>query len=530
MNITRTESILLNACYFLIGFALLSLEVIWGRLTALPLGSSIHAYSITLAAVMGGLFFGAYHGGRTSAQPTLTRLFGYMVCFALFSALATIAFVYLSAAFEFWRFSFGLPVKAAYYVTLAQVTLLVFLPAFFSGAVFPLATQILVPDVEHAGRTAGMLYMMNSMGAIVGCLATGFILIEYIGLKNSALICSLLPALPAALFFFVTRRLAHGTATLLLVTVAVGVGVLASFPTMPYTIYMSQHSFSRAQFEREMDALTVLEERENVHGFTRVVQSTRGRFLQVNNKNESNFMGEDLPTQAMLALLPRVYLERDPGAFLDVGLGTGTTLWVAHKWSGHIDSIEINPNVYAAFATYFFPELKASPKVEFIFQEARFFLLNSGRTYDIIALEPSYPTDGVTASLYTRESFARIKRSLRPGGLVSLFVPVHVLGQRYTEGILKTLMAEFPHLAVWDISGGADIVIVAGLHPFKVGPDEVVRRIDQFHFPHYGSLAGALNYSRANGLLGQIRMNGELPVYTDDRILLELAALDGFLQ
>ena len=59
---------LLFSCYFFIGFALLSLEVIWGRLTGLTLGSAIQAYSITLAAVMAGLFF-----ARSSSQTAADR-------------------------------------------------------------------------------------------------------------------------------------------------------------------------------------------------------------------------------------------------------------------------------------------------------------------------------------------------------------------------------------------------------------------------------------------------------------------------
>ena len=177
-NLSTRHIVLLYCCYFLIGFALLSLEVIWGRLTALTLGSSIQAYSITLAAVMAGLFFGTFHGSRISVNAEIKRLFLYMVGFTLLAGVASISFVYLPDFFKIWRFSLPLSVKGAYYFTMFQVSILVFLPTFFAGAVFPIAIQILVPDVEHAGRTAGFLYMMNSMGAIIGSLLTGFVLIE----------------------------------------------------------------------------------------------------------------------------------------------------------------------------------------------------------------------------------------------------------------------------------------------------------------------------------------------------------------
>jgi predicted membrane-bound spermidine synthase len=99
-KLSTTHMALLYGCYFLLGFALLSLEVIWGRLTALTLGSSIQAYSITLAAVMAGLFFGAFHGSRVSAHADIRRLFAYMIGFTLLAGVASISFVYLSEFFK----------------------------------------------------------------------------------------------------------------------------------------------------------------------------------------------------------------------------------------------------------------------------------------------------------------------------------------------------------------------------------------------------------------------------------------------
>jgi spermidine synthase len=237
-----------------------------------------------------------------------------------------------------------------------------------------------------------------------------------------------------------------------------------------------------------------------------------------------------MPTQTLLALLPRVYLQSQPQTFLDIGLGTGTTLWVAEKWANHIDSIENNPDVYQAFQKHFFPQLKNSSKINYIFQEARYYLLNSGKKYDIIALEPSYPTDAMTASLYTRESFAQLRASLNVNGLVSLFVPLHVVGFKYAEGILKTLLTEFPYLQIWNIASGDDIVIVAGLKPFTLQPDEVIARIDQYSFPRFGSFGGSLQFAKRNAMLEQIKQSREIPIYTDDSITLELAATRGFLQ
>ena len=529
LNPSTKQIILLYCCYFLIGFALLSLEVIWGRLTSLTLGSSIRAYSITLAAVMAGLFFGTFHGNRISASAEMKRLFIYMIGFALLAGVASISFVYLPEFFKFWRFSLPLSAKAAYYVTLVQVSVLVFLPAFFAGAVFPVAIQILVPDVEHAGRTAGFLYMMNSMGAITGCLLTGFVLIETIGLKNSAIVCSILPAIPALLFFLFYRPPVQATAVILVMLSLTGGGVIAAYPQSPFTVYVSQRYSSLQEFNQSSESHQTLQEYENSHGIVRVIQSDYLRFLQVNSKNESSFMNRDLPTQALLALLPRVYLQHNPEHLLDIGLGTGTTVWFAQKWATEIDSVEINPDVYAAVSEYFFPEFKQAKNINFIFQEARFFLANNDRKYDIITVEPSYPTDAVTASLYTRESFLIYREALNRDGVLSLFIPFHVIGTRYAEGVVKTLLTAFDHVQIWSIGDGSDIVVVASQQPFNLTPDEVVSKISDYKIKPLGDLGTELTYARRNSMLEYIKQSPDIPIYTDDVITLELAAIDGFL-
>lgn len=528
-NPSNKQIILLYSCYFLIGFALLSLEVIWGRLSSLTLGSSIRAYSITLAAVMAGLFIGTLHGNRVSVSADIKRLFLYMIGFALLAGVTSICFVYLSEFLKFWRFSLSLSVKAAYYVTIFQASLMVFLPAFFAGSVFPVAIQILVPDVEHAGRTAGFLYMMNSMGAIAGSLLTGFILIEYLGLKNSAIVCSILPAIPALLFFIFYRPATQAAVILVaMLSVIVG-GAIAAYPQYPFSVYISQRYSSLQELERSSESRRTLKEYENSHGIVRVIQSGNLRFLQVNSKNESSFMNSDLPTQALLALLSRTYLQRNPERLLDIGLGTGTTVWFAQKWAKEIDSIEINPDVYAAVSEYFFPQFKQARNINFITQEARYYLANNDKKYDIITVEPSYPTDAVTASLYTRESFLQYRRALNEEGVLSLFIPLHVIGTRYAEGVIKTLLTAFKHVQIWNISHGADIVVVARQKPFILAPDKVLEKISEYKIGSLGDLGLELTYARRNSMLEYIKQSPDIPIYTDDVITLEVGAVDGFL-
>jgi len=339
----------------------------------------------------------------------------------------------------------------------------------------------------------------------------------------------MLPAIPAILFFIYYRPAAQATAVgLLMLSLAVG-GLIGAYPQSAFTMYTSQRYESLEKFNRSSLHRETLREYENSHGIVRVIQSGDLRFLQVNSKNESSFMNRDLPTQALLALLPRVYLQRNPEQLLDIGLGTGTTVWFAQKWAGEIDSIEINPAVYSAVSEFFFPEFKQAKNINFISREARYYLANSDKKYDIMTVEPSYPTDAITASLYTREAIEMYRQALTKDGVLSLFIPFHILGTRYSEGVVKTLLTAFDYLDIWSISEGADIIVVASQQPLRLTADEVVDKISEYNIRSLGDLSSELTYARRNSMLKEIEQSPDVPIYTDDTVTLEMAAVNGFL-
>lgn len=119
---------------------------------------------------------------------------------------------------------------------------------------------------------------------------------------------------------------------------------------------------------------------------------------------------------------------------------------------------------------------------------------------------------------------------LSQDGVLSLFIPLHVLGARYAEGVIKTMLTEFDHVQIWNIGSGSDIVVVAGQQPLDLSADEVVRKISEYKINPLGDLGSALTYARRNSMLEQIKQSPDIPVYTDDLITLELAAIDGFLR
>jgi spermidine synthase len=172
------------------GAAGLIYEIVWTRLLSLQLGHTVAAVGTVLAAFMGGLAGGAMIGGylapRLSRERAL-RSYAAIEC-AIAICAAAMPFA-LHALRPLFALAYGdEPGLTFALVRLASCLLLVFVPALAIGATFPLAIRWFVGEAATAGREAGSLYALNTAGAAVGALLTGFLLVPALGLRGTTLV------------------------------------------------------------------------------------------------------------------------------------------------------------------------------------------------------------------------------------------------------------------------------------------------------------------------------------------------------
>jgi spermidine synthase len=74
---------------------------------------------------------------------------------------------------------------------LLQSAFLFLLPSIVMGIAFPLALQTWANHLHEVGRSTGTAYGANTIGAVVGGIVTGFILIHVMGLEHSISILGL---------------------------------------------------------------------------------------------------------------------------------------------------------------------------------------------------------------------------------------------------------------------------------------------------------------------------------------------------
>ena len=176
------------AVFFLSGLSSLALEILWTRMLTLVFGGTSLAVVSVLTAFMAGLALGSLVGGRLAdrlRRPVLAYavmegligLWGLMVPFLI----AALPMLYRAVAPEMSGttlalFRFGL----ALLILLPPTTLM--------GATLPVLSRYFAQEREHIGHNVGLLYTVNTFGAVVGCFSTGFLLLPSFGVSTTVLL------------------------------------------------------------------------------------------------------------------------------------------------------------------------------------------------------------------------------------------------------------------------------------------------------------------------------------------------------
>jgi spermidine synthase len=178
---------LLLILFFGSGVCALIYQVMWLRLLSLVFGVTVYAASTVLASFMAGLGVGSFFGGRFAARFTRPlAVFGFAEALVGITAFVT-PFV-LDGLTSVWIAVYPqLPQSLAVMTIIRFVVafLVLIVPTSLMGATLPLVIKSAVAREARVGGRIGLLYAINTTGAIVGSLVAGFYFISEIGVARS---------------------------------------------------------------------------------------------------------------------------------------------------------------------------------------------------------------------------------------------------------------------------------------------------------------------------------------------------------
>lgn len=194
------------ATFFCSGAIALVYEGAWQRQFTLLFGSAAPATAAVLAAYFAGLGLGSFVMGIVG--PRLGRpllIYALLEVAVAVGALLVTPLLGLYAGFYPQLFENFQGEAAFLWVKGALAFVSIALPTFAMGGTLPILVQIFEADRANFGRSAGWLYVLNTLGAGMGAVSFP-VLFASAGLKLTTLLCAAGNLLIAVAAFTIFRR------------------------------------------------------------------------------------------------------------------------------------------------------------------------------------------------------------------------------------------------------------------------------------------------------------------------------------
>jgi spermidine synthase len=192
--------------FFLSGFTSLIFQSIWIRVLSLGVGSTSSAMSIVLGIFFGGLALGSYLAGN-SAKKIRVPVFFYG---KVELAIGLYALALLPIFFRFHDLLAIFPVSsvslAGTFVKFLLVSVFLLPPTIGMGASLPILIESFANSPLESGKKLSLLYGLNTLGAAVGALATGFLFIPNLGVEFTNVFASGITVLIFSGAFFLQKQ------------------------------------------------------------------------------------------------------------------------------------------------------------------------------------------------------------------------------------------------------------------------------------------------------------------------------------
>jgi spermidine synthase len=207
---------LVAALFFLSGVSSLIYEILWMRMFTQVFGSTMAATSTVLAAFMAGLALGSYMIGTYADRHSQNalRIYAYLeVVIGVFGLLMPffINALYVIYGFLFRNFEGSYVLMNGSRFILSSVLILI--PTTMMGATLPVISKHFVFSHRTLCRWVGLLYGINTFGAVAGSFVSGFFLVARLGVTRTIYVAAALNFAVAFFALFLARISSPGEET-----------------------------------------------------------------------------------------------------------------------------------------------------------------------------------------------------------------------------------------------------------------------------------------------------------------------------
>ncbi len=464
----------LLAITFFSGLIIIALEVLVIRLFSLSAGPTHLSYPLVV-----GLFIltiaRASLGLKNVSLGTLRKTLWPATIF-------TLIFFFCAPFWAYWVSDIRASltnVESNYYIYYCAIFLLLLVvvspPIYYLARLLPLSYGLMKKDGENYAALVGKLYVLNTLGTLVGALIPGHYLLAVLDIPEVFAIFGVI------IIAYTLRIEMMNAKPRAYVTTALGVIILPIL--LFYSLNWNRHVHVSSPYNiteitalnfkglfRSVDLLTesnILMLDDGPNTTVSVIESKhdKSRSIIVNGKSDGTTSEPDLSTVSLLSILPYLHAPMNSGDLKAsvIGLGTGISPGILTTFNNvsKVETLEIAPTVVdaAKFFSNFNNDLEANPKSVIINQDAFSFFGPRQASFDLIVSEPSNPWLSGVENLFTLTFYDLISKSLTPEGVFTQWIHTYYMNPEILASIFENIRKHFSQVYIYRTSRG-DIALV----------------------------------------------------------------------
>jgi spermidine synthase len=459
------------------GFAAMGLEILWLRHFTLLLGGFRAVFSLVLTIVLAGIGIGAWIGGGVnrrfdSPERALMVVQVLLVVFAL-AGLAANSFDMINAAR-----SAGTP---ELWFNARPMLLEIALPSILMGMTFPIGNAVVQHAERSVGIRAGLLYLANTAGAVLGSLAAGYLLLPRFGIQGTATILALAAAFTIAPLYL-SAAASDGSRGRMMATAAAAVVVVVV--AIHAWLRLPEHYLQARALPTVAAPEKLLVVREGLTEMLTITEAPgRGRGLLTNGHAMSSTAPLDQRYMRALTHVPLLSITA-PRRVLVIGFGVGNSTHAAtlHPSVERVDVADLSRQIME-HANYFREangDVLRNPRVRVFVNDGRQHLaMQPEGSYDLITLEPPPIAHAGVGALYSREFYSLARTRLKPGGYLSQWLPAYQVPPDTSIAMVRAFVDVFPQAVL--LSGMQSELLIIGTTAdrLEIDPTLLAQRLER---------------------------------------------------
>ena len=421
---------------------------------------------------------GSFVIGKTVEK--VERKLEVFVSFQLFFSLALPFTLYLSRIFK--NILLATPGEGLGFVPIFYSSFLILLPVTLpQGALFTYGCKLYSQYIRKDVSSIGKVYVLESIGAIIGGLLMTFLLIQYLNSFEIALIISLINAVVAAILIWPAPKSSNHPIKIALWVLS---GLL-SFVFACNLLSQTSSAIHLSSIRSQWRNLNVIHNENSIYGNITVTKRGEQFTFFTNGVPSITTPVPDIASIEDFVHFPMLFHEK-PESVLILSGGVGGTIHEILKYPvKNVDYVELDPlllKLVQKFSTPLTQSELSDKRVRTHYADSRFFVKRTHDRFDIIFVGLPAPQELQTNRLFSSEFFNSAKQKMSPDGIIVLTLPgslTYISPElRDLNGcILDTLKGVFRFVEI--IPGDVNLYLASNSNQLeKVATGEIIKRFE----------------------------------------------------